>query len=156
MAAIFALLIAQATQSPALSPDWKTAPQRPGEYLRYVRQESDGSESTISATQRTCDCMPANLVTQLQTALSAAAPQATLKREVAHACGSEAEHLTATGLAGDGPRSNLEVYAFRKGPSLYLLEYTFKSAARRTRRRDGVARTLSAVDLRAMEVVRDP
>jgi hypothetical protein len=129
MAAIFALpfLIAQATQNPALSPDWKTAPQRPGEYIRYVRQESDGSESTISATQRTCDCVPATLVTQLQTALSAAAPQAMLKREVARACGSEAEHLTATGVADGGPRSNLDVYAFRKGSSLYVLTYTFKA-----------------------------
>ncbi len=121
--------LAQASSAPQLPPEWKaTAVVNRGQYLRYERQEADGTQSTLSATKQHCDCMPSELVSQLTTVF-ASLPKAAMTHETVSVCGSQAEHLIVTGVAGGSARNNIDAYAFRKNGDLYVMTYTFKAAA---------------------------
>ena len=140
MILFFLALLLQASPAPSPAPAAPVPSAEPAEsgwtavsnlppaaLFRYIRTEPDGKQSTITGMKQICQCQPADFAQQLKAAL-ANVPNANVTVSAASACGLQAQHILATGVAG-GPRSNLEVYAFRKDDALYILQYTFQDAA---------------------------
>jgi hypothetical protein len=124
-------LAAAAAAVPKLGPGWVAAPLQDGvagEYVRYVRQEQDGSESALNAIKQVCQCQPATATRMIKTAL-ASVPGASLTSDKTVECGLPAEHLIATGIAREAStQRNFVMFVFRFGPAIYTLQYTFPYA----------------------------
>jgi hypothetical protein len=121
---------ATATPKTELLSGWTAAALLPLQYMRYVRREPDGTDSTLMATRRVCDCQPDTVITGVQDELSAISRHTALeRRSTMTVCGRPAERLIVTGLAGrQNMPANSEVIAFRDLDALVILSYTFRYA----------------------------
>ncbi|HZV79806.1 MAG TPA: hypothetical protein VFF60_09390 [Candidatus Binatus sp.] len=129
---MLAILLAGAMSgSPMLPPPWQPAELTSAdEYARYTRAESDGTQSIVVASQRACECQPADAVRMLTDALNKV-EGVKVQVDTTTMCGQSAQHLIATGIARpDMPeRRNVDTFLFRQGKSMYIFTYTFTYAA---------------------------
>jgi hypothetical protein len=124
-----ALLLAQSSPAPPLA-GWVAQSPQGSEYAHYVRQEGGGSESTIIASALVCDCQPGQEVALMESALQSYVGAVVHVNASDSACGEPAQSILVTGIANTAKKQlNLETIFFRKGNSLYILEYTFAYAA---------------------------
>ena len=138
---LFALLLGAASPSPNPAPapaaaglpvGWSAAPTDPqtkDEYIRLQRRESDGTESTISASRQVCACQPEEFV-RTTASVFGMVPGSSPKVDSLSACGTDAQRIIVTGLAESGnSRRNIEVIAFRRADKFYNLTYSFRGPA---------------------------
>lgn len=137
MVAVISLagLLAQAMATPApgatLSPAWtKASPTDKNQTARYVRKESDGTQSSIAVSRQVCACDPIAAADSLETIFQQF-PGVGIQRSSLQACGQPASRIVVTGVAkpSSPQTNNIEVLAFRAEPAIYSLTYTFKSPA---------------------------
>jgi hypothetical protein len=139
VALIAFLVLAQATPTPSpaagsgdpLSGWTAAAPVSAFEYRRFVRHETDGSDSIISATRRVCDCQVQPMQNALAQTFSVASHgTAVVTFTDMTLCGQPAEKLVVSGLATPANAvRNAEIVAFRDRGAFFSLSYTFRSAS---------------------------
>ncbi len=128
---LLAALIGAATNARSVQPavpGWTALPLQAGEYRRYERTNRQGFTSVLVADEQICRCQPKEFSRELSTAL-AKVPGSTVNIAPSNICGEPGEYTIGTGLARTVGRHNLEVYAFRKNGTFYVLEDIFDSPA---------------------------
>lgn len=105
---------------------WQSEPVQSLAYARYMRHEADGGESTLIAMKQVCTCTPAEEVALTEAALQKMPSAVVQVNSSTTVCGEPAETMLITGVANAATGMlNLQISFFRRGDTLYSLEYTF-------------------------------
>jgi hypothetical protein len=126
-AAVAAPLLAQTLPAP-----WMPQSLSGLQYARYARAEGDGTASTILGMKQVCTCTPADELALIMPVLQKMPSAVVHVNANAQACGEPAQTLLVTGIANPTTHTqNMEITFFRRGDSLYTLEYVFPYPAPR-------------------------
>jgi len=131
MIALFIAMVIASPQ-PLLPPPWESQPGRvAGQYASFVRNETDGTDSVLSAMGQACSvCNPGVLAQMTKNGVEGHYPSATATRNALSICGRTADRVIALGIAAADPRQdNFEIFFFRDGATMYTLAYTFRTPA---------------------------